>query len=126
MANEIWCNYGTGADLYAIIRLKSDATVYNGATFETWDDGNIGDYDIALTEQGNGFYSADFPEIDADTYYVTIYVMAGAIPAVGDRVIYNGKLEWDGTEEYTLTMIYNKVSDVLVAVQTQQLYIYNE
>lgn len=145
MANEIWCNYTTGATLYAIVRKQSDKKVYNGTTFEAWNNANIGTYDIPMTENGMGMYFVNFPVVAAGIYYVVICVQAGVNPAVTDTVIYTNKIDWSGTIEVDIgakvDVIDGIVDDILVdtgttlpasiaalstKIESQNIYVYDE
>jgi len=63
LANEIYAKYQSGFILDAYIFRKTDDEVFIQTTgsFETWIDGNVLTYDIPMTDQGDGFYSVDFP-----------------------------------------------------------------
>lgn len=90
MSNELKSTYPSGSTVYAIIRRTSDSYVWQttSATFVTWVDGNIANYDTALTDRSGDFYSADFPSaIAAGTYAVNYYVQAGGTPAITDVLI---------------------------------------
>lgn len=98
MSNEIKADWNTGETLYA--------RVYNGtrqvwntdtSTFEDWEDGNVGDYDIVLTED-SGLYIGDFPACDAGRYYIVGYLQSGGSPAVADATVHDGEeIVWDGS-----------------------------
>ena len=99
MANEIKAKFTANAvDLYACV-FNSLKQVYDvvGASWVTWDDANIGNYDIALSENGGGgLYFADFPALAAGVYTVVVY-QGSQIAA--DEVIGSGVMNWDGTAE---------------------------
>ena len=111
MAGEIWSTYPEGSTLYAVIRRKSDGHVnINGTnTFEAWVDGNIGTYDLPLTDHDGNFYSVDFPATitDEDEYIVYIFVQIGGSPADGDWVLSQAFFGWSGTEEITIITLNN-------------------
>ena len=122
MANEIWTSYASGFTLYAVIRLQTDDTVNIAGTnnFEAWQDGNIGTYDVPLTDQGGDYYSVDFPttidSIDIETYRTTIYVQVGASPALVDFPISQVEVFWQDGEEIdtgTLSLSANDVFEVV-------------
>lgn len=98
MASELDIVFqGTGT-LYAVIRKESDGTVWNGSSFETWVDGSVATYDIALTSQGGDYYAADFPSsITAGQYRVFYYEQIGASPATTDPLLDNESLYWNGS-----------------------------
>lgn len=111
MANEIWTDYSSGFTLYAVVRKASDDTVniIGGNTFETWVDGNIATYVLALTDHGGDYYSVDFPSGITDTtqqpYRVAIYLQSGVSPAVADQPISQGEIFWDGVNEVNIGTI---------------------
>lgn len=99
MADKIQCAFDTAAaNLYAIVR-NSGGQAWNGSSFENYTTANLGNYDIALTEQGTAsrYYTADFPTVAAGIYAVTIYERAGGSPAEGDTAITGGSIDWDGS-----------------------------
>lgn len=98
MAREIRGVSPTGT-LYARI-LNSSGLWWNGSDFEAYDASSYGDYDVAMTEQGNsGVYVADFPTAiqTGGTYEIFVHRQMGASPAEGDPVINTGKVDWTGT-----------------------------
>ena len=108
MANEIYAKYSSGNNLDAYIFRKTDDKVFDqsdGAeTFETWVDGNVLNYDNPMTDQGDGFYSVDFPSIitTEGEYRVVVKLRSGANAAVGDTGLFQGDIQWGGTTEVTL------------------------
>lgn len=94
MANEIKAKFTANAvDLYACV-FNSLKQVYDvvGASWVTWDDANIDNYDIALSENGGGgLYFADFPVLAAGVYTVVVY-QGSQIAA--DDVIGSGVVNW--------------------------------
>jgi hypothetical protein len=105
MSGEIQIDHPTGANLYARVR---DATglAWNTATpgFEAFNATHWTNYAIALTERGSsGEYVGNFPAAAAGVYTVTVYLRAGGSPAVGDRSVGTGKIEWSGTAEVPLS-----------------------
>jgi uncharacterized phiE125 gp8 family phage protein len=100
MAGELVCTYSTsGLDLYAIIRRLSDTYVYQTttATFVTWNNANVSNYDIALTDTGGDMYVGDFPSsVSAADYRIFYYIMAGAAPAITDTLIESVDKHWNG------------------------------
>jgi hypothetical protein len=101
MAAELEISGPSGATIYAIVRRHSDAQAWDvtNATFEAWDDGSIGDYDIPLTDKSGDLYQADFPtDIDSGTRVrVSYYKQAGGSPATSDTHIKSEDYVWDGS-----------------------------
>lgn len=99
--NEIQVAYQSGSTLYVLIR-NAAGSVYQTTTagFVTYDAGNLSTYAIALTDDGGGFYTADFPTaISAPaTYAVVAYVRAGGSPATDDTAVASGEIVWSGSE----------------------------
>jgi len=113
MSNEIKAKFTANViDLYACIfnELKQ---VYDlaGASWVTWDDANIDNYDIALSENGGGgLYFADFPVIAAGIYTVVVYQGS---QIAGDDVVGSGVMNWDGTAEVVYSGSVKLASDGL-------------
>ena len=101
MANEVQIQLNhTGWTVYAIVR-NSAGQAWNGSSFETYVTGNLGTYDLPMTEQGTAsrYYTCDFPSgIAACThgkpYLVTIFHRLGGSPAETDTPIGFGDIEW--------------------------------
>lgn len=104
MANEIQLQTTADVNVYALIR-NASAQVWSFADseFVTYADADLGDYDLALTEQGtsSGYYVASFPSTitTPGNYNVTAYKRAGASPAVSDEAVGQGVIVWDGAAE---------------------------
>jgi len=101
MAGEILATYSTGATLYATLH---DATgqVRDVVTpeWEAWADASIGDYDIAMSEQGTAsqMYAAAMPAgIAAGRYVYVVREQAGGSPAVSDSVVWWEAGYWSGS-----------------------------
>jgi hypothetical protein len=92
----------TGATVYAIIR-NSDGEAADVATdnnFETYATANLGDYDLACTEQGTAskYYAASFPTwISAGVYAIVFYQQTGGSPAETDPVLGTANVQWNGS-----------------------------
>lgn len=101
MANELNLTYPVAAaNLYAVVRRQSDTKVWSVANeaFETWDDADIAEYAIDLTDQSGDLYTADFPAkiTTAMNCVVTYYLRAGATPATSDTILGRRWQAWDG------------------------------
>ena len=112
MANELWHSYEEGKTIYALIWKKTDDKVFDqadgGDTFETYVEANIDNYDVAMTNQGDGasgysdYYTADFPSVivTAGVYRIQILLrVGGTINADNDIVIAQGEFYWNGDRE---------------------------
>ena len=111
MANEIQVTYnGADADLYALARLTSDVTVW-AAAWVAWVDADIDDYDIVLTDQGGGLYTATFPAAIAaqSEIHLQIRRRSGATPALTDYVLDARTLIWTGSKLISSTKLVNLV-----------------
>ena len=124
MGGEIYTTWPEGATLYAIIRRLSDGAVYSAAdlAFETWSDGNIGNYDIPLNDQDGNHYSTDFPTgIAAGQYKVDIFLQAGGSPADGDWSPSHGWINWGGLQgEISSDLLNDKVDSLEEAILALQ------
>jgi len=101
MANEIVFAFPKGFTLYARV-FDSTGQVWNTSgtpAFEAWADGNVTDYDIALTDKTSGQYIGDYPTTAAGRYKVNVYLQAGGTPAIIDAPLGTGEILWDGTSE---------------------------
>ena len=103
MANELFfTGAGDALTIYAVIRRKSDAKVWSVANsaFETWANGSVGDYDVALTTQGGDLYLGDFPSgITVGTrVLIQYYSQAGGSPAITDSIKLTVEGTWNGAE----------------------------
>lgn len=103
MSNEIRFQADSGSTLYALIR-AAGGTVWKPSTaeFVAWVDGNIGDYDIPLTDRSGGLYEADFPALAAGLYAVQVRKQAGASPAADDEIVSDGLMPWSGSAVVSL------------------------
>lgn len=112
MSKELQINYPTGATLYALL-FNSVGQVWNGSSFETFADANLGNYDLALTEQGtaSGFYAGDMPAVSAGVYGFAVRLRVGGSPAVSDPTVGAGTIQWSGTAEIPLSTILALLDD---------------
>jgi hypothetical protein len=100
VANELELTYQGSATIYAVIRRHDDSKVYNAATaaFDTWADESLGDYDIALTDEGGDLYQGDWPaDITAGQYRVMYYQQSGGSPATSDLLLATTDAYWNGS-----------------------------
>ncbi len=131
MANEIIFAFDKGFTLYARV-FNASGQVWNGSAFEDWVDGNVGNYDISLTDKTSGQYIGDFPTIAAGRYKVNIYDQASANPAIADTVVGSGEILWDGTSEIfgadedDITDAHETTDDLIVSTFTNVFNIYEE
>lgn len=108
-AKEIQFNFSTSNTIYALVRLPSTGKVWDvtNTNWATWDDDDIGDYDIPLADQSGDYYTVNFPAgiTTAGVYAISIREESGAAPAATDLIIGVGSIEWDGTAERTLAAV---------------------
>jgi hypothetical protein len=127
--NEIFGKYNSGFNLDAYVFKKADDEIFDeadgGDTFEVWADGNVLNYDIPMTDQGDGFYSVDFPTAitTEGVYRIIIKLRVGANAAVGDIGLFQGELTWDGTGEIDIFTLDNTMN-ILLAAGSRVLNIY--
>jgi len=117
VAHEIRFGYALNKTLWAAVFKNDSGTwkVYNtGDSWEAWNDANVADYDISLSEgTGGGCYTGTFPEIDAGVYHIIIY--EGAVAAT-DPPVGHGIVHWDGAAEYNMSSLMAYIlSDVIGA-----------
>jgi len=109
MAREIISYYTGSASLYAIIRRTSDAKVWDTTTsaFVTWADGDIANYDLALSSDGGDMYHVDWPTAMAagNTCRYVVYARAGATPATTDSIVSSKELYWNGQTASSVSTI---------------------
>lgn len=106
MSNELKRQWSSDDTLYARVRNDSGQVWNTSGTpaFEAWDDANITDYDIAMTDKEGHFHIGTFPSaITAGWYWIQYCIQAGSTPAVTDET--DGEPElfvWSGTTKTTL------------------------
>lgn len=106
MAGEIQVRATTGRTLYALV-WNANGQVWNGATFEAYVTANLGNYDVALTEQGtaSGKYLGTFPTSTAGVYVLEAFDRAGASPAETDTLVGTAEdFQWNGTSVKNLVV----------------------
>jgi hypothetical protein len=115
VAKEIYQAWTAAGTLYALIRRPADNYVWDPSiatpAFVAWVDGNIANYDIAMTPTGR-VHLADFPttaNMIAGTYDVFVMLQASASPAITDSFISQGQICWDGAAEILLSDINSSV-----------------
>lgn len=120
MPNEIYDSFEEGNTLYALIWRKTDDKVYDvvagSGTFDTYTDADIGDYDLPLSNiVDSNYYTVDFPAgIAEGIYRVQIFLQAAGSPHEdNDREIAHGEINWDGTDEITISTVTVDVGDVI-------------
>lgn len=114
-ANEVSLAYAVGSNLYFRV-FDSTGKVWNTSgtpAFESWSDGNVTDYDIALTGTGGSFYQGTFPDLDDGTYSAVAYLRAGASPAVADGVISSGLMEREDSAELDMSALFDLIDTII-------------
>jgi hypothetical protein len=102
MANELFVSRpGSGLTLYAIIRRLPAFSAFDtvAGEFVTWNDANIGDYDIPLTDAGGDVHKGDMPAgIAAGTRLLILYYQqAGGAPATSDALLLSLECTYNGS-----------------------------
>jgi hypothetical protein len=90
---------GSGNTIYGQISDGAGALMWNGATMEAYNQTHWATYTVAMTEQPlSGRYIMTVPGgLAAGRYFVSVYLQAGASPAVGvDTPIDFVFFDWDG------------------------------
>ena len=95
MLNKLFYNDTAGNTVYALVRDHDSGKIWNedDGAWETYSAGNIGDYDIPLTEHGaSGTFVLDVAAKSILDEFVDIEVrtQAGGSPAESDTVIASG------------------------------------
>jgi len=127
MANEIWHNFLSGDTLDAYVFKKTNDQVFDendgGDTFEVWQDGNVANYDIPMTDNGGDYYSVDFPSVitTAGVYRIAIARRAGGTAAVGDLRIAQGEIYWDGSAEIDIRTLDTSINDDVIGADGDTL-----
>lgn len=98
MANVLNLTYTDIYPVYCVIRSLSDLKVWNGTAFETWNDLNIVDYAIYLSDSGGDLYAANFPSAIPfnNLYRVFYYEQSGVSPDINDLLLATEEAIWDG------------------------------
>jgi len=100
MASELRVAHLTAKTVYFQI-WNAVGQIYNtaSAAFQAYATANIGDYDIAGTEQGtaSGVYLGSMPSVSAGFYSIDARERAGASPAEADLLVGNSVLIWNGS-----------------------------
>lgn len=124
-SNEIHIGYTVSNNLYFRV-FNAAGKVWNTAlgtpAFETWADGNVTDYDVALVGTGGSFYVGTFPATMADgTFSVIAYLRAGGAPAVADGVLSGASIFWiDGAETTLATLLVDLGMPTTMAGKAQR------
>jgi len=105
MANEVKISHLKGSTLYFRV-FNATGQVWNTSgtpAFETWSDGNVTDYDIALVDKSSGEYIGSYPSTASGTYYIIAYLRAGGSPAITDVAVSSiSSIIWTGSAETTI------------------------
>ena len=124
MSNELAISYPGTATIYVITRRLSDAKVRDQVAdaWDTWADGDIGDYDLPLASKGGDLYAVDAHAglVQGIIYRFTYYQQAGGSPATTDLILTSDEGTWNGstvtpTPTPTVTTsgtVYCSVADV--------------
>jgi len=120
MSDEVKISYEAGSTLY-FRTYNSTGQLWNGSAFENWADGNVGDYDTALTDMSSGEYLGDFPAASSGTYGVIAFEQAGGTPVITDVAVSSiGLIWWNGSAEIpsanqTDVLVAHSTTDALIA-----------
>lgn len=108
----------TGATMYAMI--EQGSTVWNGSAMVAMATADWGTYDISLPETPAGSYRyiASIPSLPTGRYRVTVYLQAGASPAVSDAVQAIGEITVFTAATPKRTQILTSLSALLATITT--------
>jgi hypothetical protein len=102
MSNELTITSNEGYNVYVLLRDDS-GKVYQTTTntFVTYQTADRVNYDIPLTDSGDGFFVGDFPTAwtTAGTYFGVGFRRIGAAPADSDPILATATINWNGTSE---------------------------
>ena len=100
MAKELRVAHSAARTIYFQV-WNNVGQIYNtvSAAFEAYTTANIGDYDIAGTEEGtaSGVYTGNMPALASGLYQFDARERAGASPAEADIIIGGNVLTWNGS-----------------------------
>ena len=101
-------------DLYTCIFKSSSGALkvwrVTPSAWLTWNNANIDDYDVGVTESGYGVYSFTFPaEHAAGKYFIVVFQGDKTVPEI---VRGAAELYWDGSAEITLRSIDTAVDSI--------------
>lgn len=112
--DEIHVDYPTGDTLYAArFQLDGDVFVTNGSADEVWS--TAADYDVTMTENGNGGHYVGSFDVDGNigdgTFKITVYQQLGGAPANSDPAIYVGQIVWKDGAEFDAEALVDDIWD---------------
>jgi hypothetical protein len=83
------------------LRKYEDGYIFNGTSFEIYNEANWEDYSMPMTEEGgSGYYRADFPSgLNKGGYDLIFYRRKGASPSPTDTKISVTSFNYDGIAE---------------------------
>lgn len=98
MGGVIPAGAASGQTLYGQILSGLDASVWNGAALEAYNQSDWGSYTVAMPEQpGSGRYILTVPGgLPAGRYFVSVFLQLGGSPAAGDTFMDFVFFDWDG------------------------------
>lgn len=115
-ANEVHQPYAVGSNLYfRVFNAAGQVWRTDTAAFGNWADGQVTNYDVALTGTGGSFYVGSFPNLDDGDYSVVAYLRADGTPAVSDGVISGATMFWKDGAEITIS---TTLSDLVMPTTT--------
>ncbi len=105
MAHELELQFQPGETNVYVCLFKNDSgtikvNIAGGDTWEVFDDANIDNYDILISERGDesGFFTGTFPVIAAGRY-VAVYYQGNKAEGTTQTVLTAEVMNWDGTAE---------------------------
>ena len=107
MSGEVQHNATSGEDWYFTVRNSSGQVAYLvGQVFETFGTSgrNRDDYDVVLTDKLGDHYTGDFPAWIVSSrisYKLQIFKRITGTPLDSDKVLDQGEIYWDGSQELT-------------------------
>ena len=92
-------SYPSNNDIYVTIRSTTDNKVWNESAkvFETYNNANITDYAVFLTDQSGDYYTGNVPgDIEPQDININYYKQLGVSPATNDTLIGSETSFWTG------------------------------
>lgn len=90
-----------GYNYYVLLRkFTGEVRDIVAAAWDSWLNADIDDYDIAMTDDGGGLYTANMPAgIDSGRYIAQYRRRVGASPAIDDPIQESELKVWNGSGE---------------------------
>ena len=96
---DVEFNSTTGrTNLYLRLHDVDTDEFWNGSSFESWLNANVGTYDVAFPEIGGGLYGTSIPAGINTARTLSIAVFDNVSPSISDEAEGEGIFDWLGTK----------------------------